>query len=85
VSLELEGMGRLVQRDPRTERAERDVQRSRGLPDVLLDEQEPAWRRLCRQQREVVLAEDLRSHESEEEAQLAGRHPAICERHRRLA
>ena len=36
------------------------------------------------QQREVVLAQDARAHEPEQEPELAGRHPAVGERHRRL-
>ena len=56
--LELEGVGRLVEGDPRPERVERHVERGRRLADVLLDEEEPAGRRLRRQEREVVLAED---------------------------
>ena len=39
---------------------------------------------LGREQREVVLAEHARAHEPEQEAELAGRDPAIGERHRRL-
>ena len=35
------------------------------------------------QQREVVLAEDALAHEPEQEAELAGRDPAVGERHRR--
>ena len=58
--LELEGVGRLVQGDPGPERAERHAQRAGRRADVLLDEQQPAGRRLGRQQGEVVLAEDAR-------------------------
>ena len=56
--LELEGVGRLVQRDPGPERRQRDAQGVRGRPDVLLDEQQTAGLCLGRQQREVVLAQD---------------------------
>ena len=66
--LELERVGRLVEGDPGPERVERHAQRLRGLPDVLLDEQQPAGRLLGRQQREVVLAEHARAHEPEQEA-----------------
>ena len=82
--LELEGVGRLVQRDPGPERADRHAQRAGRRANVLLDEQEPAGRRLHGQQGQVVLAEDPRAHEAEQEAELAVRHPAIGERHRRL-
>ena len=58
--LELEGVGRLVEGDPGPERADRHVQGAGRRPDVLLDEQEPAGRRLGRQKGEVVLAEDPR-------------------------
>ena len=81
---ELEGVGRLVERDPRPERPERHVQGARRGPDVLLDEQESAGGRFGRQQREVVLAKDASPHEPEQEAQLTGRHPAVGEGHRRL-
>ena len=47
---------------------------NRSLPGV----------RLGGEQGEVVLAEDLRAHEAEQEAELAGRHPAVGEGHRRL-
>ena len=56
--LELEGVGRLVERDPGPERADRHAQRAGRGPDVLLDEEQPAGRGLGRQQREVVLAQD---------------------------
>ncbi len=84
MSLEFEGMGGFMQRDPGPERPDRHAQGSGGRPDVLLDEQEAARRRLHRQRGEVVLAEDGGAHESEEEADLATRHPAIGEGHRRL-
>src|SRR4029077_20005465 len=56
VRLELEGVGRLVQGDPGSERADRHAQRAGCRPDVLLDEQQLAGRRLGREEREVVLA-----------------------------
>ena len=56
MGLELEGMGRLVEGDPGPERRDRDAQRVRRAPDVLLDEQQPAVLRLGREHREVVLA-----------------------------
>ena len=74
--LELEGVGRLVQRDPGPERPERHVQGAGRRPDVLLDEQQPAGRRLGREQREVVLAEDARAHEAEQEARAGGSSPS---------
>ena len=82
--LELEGVGRLVQGDPGPERADRHAQRPGRRADVLLDEEQATGRRLGRQQREVVLAEDARAHEPEQEAELAGGHPAVGEGHRRL-
>ena len=84
VRLELEGVGRLVQGDPGPERADRHAQRAGRRADVLLDEQQLAGRRLGRQQREVVLAQDAGPHETEQEPELAGRHPAIGQRHRGL-
>ena len=85
VRLELEGVGRLVQGDPGPERRRAGTPSVRGRgPDVLLDEQEPAGRRLGGQQREVVLAEHALAHEPEQEAELAGRDPAVGEGHRRL-
>src|SRR3972149_454078 len=83
VALELEGMGRLVEGDPRPERPDRDVEGPGGGPDVLLDEEEPAVLGLGREEGEVVLAEDPGAHEPEEESDLAGRHPAIRDDHRR--
>ncbi len=85
VGLELECVGGLVQGDPATERVERQVEGTSGDPDVLLDEEQPSGRRLGRQERQVVLAEDLLAHESQQESQLAGRDVAVCDRHRRLA
>ena len=60
VRLELERVGRLVEGDPCPERNERHAEGPRRRPDVLLDEQEPAGHLLGRQERKVVLAEDLR-------------------------
>ena len=82
--LEFEGVGRFVQRDPRPERAERHAQGARRLADVLLDEQQPAGGGLGGQQRDVVLAEHPLAHEPQQEAELAGRDPAVRERDRRL-
>src|SRR5258706_8343733 len=82
--LELEGVGGLMKGDPRPEGTQWDVERRGGLADVLLDEQEPARRRLGREQRQIVLAENLRAHESQQEAELARRDPAVGEGHRRL-
>ena len=84
VSLELEGVGRLVQRDPRAERAQRHAHGCRGLADVLLDEQQPPGRGLGGEQREVVLAEDPLAHEPEQQRQLARGDPAVRHRHRGL-
>ena len=66
--LEFEGMGGLVEGDPRPERVERHVERAGGCPDVLLDEEGPPGSRLGRQEGEVVLAEDALAHEAEQEA-----------------
>src|SRR5918993_538748 len=82
--LELERVGGLVQGDPRPERGDRDTERSGGLPDVLLDEQKPAWCGLHGQQGEVVLTQDTRAHEPEQETELPIRHPAIRKGHRRF-
>ncbi len=82
--LELEGVGRLVEGDPGPERADRHAQRAGRGPDVLLDEEQLAGCRLGRQQGEVVLAQHAGPHETEQEPELAGRHPAVGERHRRL-
>ena len=60
MGLELEGVRRLVQRDPGPERCDRDAERVGGRADVLLDEEEPAVLGLRGQDREVVLAEDAR-------------------------
>ena len=79
--LELEGVGRLVERDPGPERPDRHAQRPGRGADVLLDEQEPPRGGLGGQQREVVLAEDPGAHEPEQEAELARRHPPVGQRH----
>ena len=82
--LELEGMGRLVQRDPGPERTDGHAAgwpRWRGCSP----RRTGAVRRLLgREQREVVLAQDARAHEPEQVAELARGHPAVGERHRRL-
>jgi len=82
VRLELEGVGRLVQCDPRAERGQRDAECLGRQADVLLDEQEAPRCRFRGQQREVVLAEHALAHEPEQDAELAGRDPSIGERHR---
>ena len=46
MGLELERVGRLVEGDPGPERVERHAEVARRLADVLLDEQQPARRRL---------------------------------------
>ena len=83
MALELERVGRLVEGDPRPERPDRDVEGPRRGPDVLLDEEKPAVLGLGRQQGEVVLPQHPRAHEPEQEPDLAGRHPAVGDHHRR--
>ena len=85
MGLELERVGRLVERDPGSELVERQVQGLRGLADVLLDEQEPAGRALGREERKVVLAQHALAHEPEHQADLAGRDEPVGERDRGLS
>ena len=72
VRLEFEGVGRLVEGDPRPERPEWHAEGARRLADVLLDEQQSTGCRLRRQQRDVVLAEHAPAHEAEQQARAGG-------------
>ena len=71
MGFELEGMGRLVERDPGPHVGQWHVQLTRQAADVLLDEEQTARPRLRGQQRHVVLAQDARAQEAEHEADLA--------------
>ena len=84
MSLELEGVRGLVESDPGPERVERHVQRGGRGPDVLVDEDQPAGLGFRRQQRQVVLAEDALPEEAQQVAELARRHHAVGDGHRRL-
>ena len=71
VGLELEGVGRLVQRDEGAELPERDAEGRRAGRDVWLDEVQAATSRRCRgEQADVVLAEHLAGEECHQQPEL---------------
>ena len=83
--LELEGVRRLVQRDPGAERFEWQVECAGRRADVLLDEQQSSVARLGGDERQVVLAQHLLAHEPQQEPQLPRRDESIGDGHRCLA